>query len=232
MKHAALLLALVPLALLLGNATSAGTETYYDGRVVEVIDGDTLEVWVEGAPPEKLRIRLSGIDTPERDQPWGQRAREALAARVADALVRINGITTDRYGRVVGEVYAGDVCVSCELVREGHAWVYRRYTDDAVLIGLEEDAREHRRGLWSLPEAERIAPWDWRRGVRSSPNAGRADTDLPGSDRSQDQLAGCGEKRSCREMASCDEARFHLTECGRSQLDGDGDGTPCEKLCR
>lgn len=212
-------------ALLLFSSASLA-ETRYDGRVVEVIDGDTLEVLVAGSPPERLRIRLAGIDTPERGQPWSRRARQALAARVAGKAVRVNAVTTDRYGRVVGEVYAGDVCVSCELVREGHAWVYRRYTNDAVLKRLEEDAQKNGRGLWGLPEAERIPPWEWRRGVRRPVD--RKPAASPGS-------AGpftCGGKQYCREMRSCEEARFYVEKCGRTQLDGDGDGTPCEKLCR
>ena len=75
----------------------------------------------------------------------------------------VNEVAVDRYGRTVGEVYADDVCVGCELVRDGHAWVYRQFSDDPVLLELEAEAREARRGLWSLPESERMPPWEWRR---------------------------------------------------------------------
>ena len=188
-----------------------------------MIDGDTIEVLVDGPPNELLRIRLANIDTPEHDQPWGERARAALAARVDGRVVRINAVATDRYGRMVGEVYASDVCVNCELVRDGHAWVYRRYALDAALILLEDDARLHQRGLWSLPPAERVPPWEWRSEARSAarPSAPAA----PKPER-------CGARSDCSEMRSCEEARFHLTVCGLVGLDGDGDGTPCEKLCR
>jgi len=150
------------------SAAAAAAETFYDGRVESVIDGDTIEVLVDGSPKELLRIRLANIDTPEHDQPWGERARAALAARVDGRVVRINAVATDRYGRIVGEVYASDVCVNCELVRDGHAWVYRRYALDAALILLEDDARLHQRGLWSLPPAERVPPWEWRSDARSA----------------------------------------------------------------
>jgi endonuclease YncB( thermonuclease family) len=239
LKHRALsrraLAAALALAATLGlvsnaNADANAGQTRYDGRVVEVIDGDTIEVLVEGVPKEMLRIRLSGIDTPERGQPWARRARQALAARVGGAEVRINAVTTDRYGRIVGEVYADDVCVNCELVREGHAWVYRRYTSDAVLIGLEEEARRTGRGLWGLPAAERIPPWEWRRGARE-PRAPGADRNAEAAPTDAGSLT-CGAKRYCKEMRTCEEARFYLTQCGLERLDGDGDGTPCEKLCR
>jgi endonuclease YncB( thermonuclease family) len=141
-------------------ARSAGAETFFDARVVAVLDGDTIEVLVGR---ERRRIRLAGIDTPERGQPWAERSKQALSRRVFGREVRINAVDTDRYGRTVGEVYADDVCVGCELVREGHAWVYRRFSDDAVLLALEEEARAARRGLWALPEAQRVPPWQWRR---------------------------------------------------------------------
>jgi endonuclease YncB( thermonuclease family) len=190
--------------------------------VVAVFDGDSIEVVREVAgASERLQIRLSGIDAPERGQPWGRRAHEALAARVAGKEVRINAVTTDRYGRTVGEVYADDVCVGCELLREGHAWVYRRYSDDPVLLGLEAEARAAGRGLWSLPEAERVPPWAWR-------EAGRRGAPAPAGEAAR---FACDGARQCGEMRSCAEARFHLTECGLAALDGDGDGVPCEALC-
>jgi hypothetical protein len=124
----------------------------------------------------------------------------------------------------VGEVYADDVCVGCELLREGHVWVFRRYSDDRVLLGLEAEARAARRGLWSLPSAERIPPWEWRDGERgeSAGPPARA-VAAPG--------LACGGRRDCREMQSCAEARFQLERCKLAGLDGDGDGIPCETLC-
>lgn len=146
-------------------------ERFFDARVVKVADGDTLEVVREPGPDgagggERLRIRLFGIDAPERGQPWSRRAQSALAERTLRKQVRINAVETDRYGRTVGEVYADDVCVGCELVREGHVWVYRRFTHDPVLLALEAEARAARRGLWALPEAERVPPWEWRQRQR------------------------------------------------------------------
>jgi endonuclease YncB( thermonuclease family) len=139
---------------------AARSSVWLEGRVVAVFDGDTFELLVDG---DTRRIRVFGIDTPERGQPWAERSKQALSARIFGKEVRVNEVTVDRYGRTVGEVYADDVCVGCELVREGHAWVYRRFTKDEVLIQLEDEARAARRGLWSLPESEQTPPWEWRR---------------------------------------------------------------------
>ena len=197
----------------------------YMGRVVAVFDGDTIEVLVDGEP---RRIRLAGIDTPERGQPWAERSKQALAERTFGKEVQINEVAVDRYGRTVGELYADDVCVGCELVREGHAWVYRRFTDDPVLLELEDEARAAKRGLWGLPESQRTPPWEWRETQRRAKKKAKRREAAPRAD----GVFGCGEKSTCPEMASCEEARFHLLECGNTALDGDDDGLPCESLCR
>jgi len=204
--------ALVLLALVLASPAFA---EFFEGRVVGVIDGDTIDVLVGS---QTRRVRLFGIDSPERGQPWYAKAKSALGRRVFGKQVRVNDVDTDRHDRTVGEVYADNVCVGCELVREGHAWVYRKYTDDPVLYQLEAEARAARRGLWGLPEAQQTPPWEWRHrpAVTAPDRAGFA----------------CAGKRVCREMTSCAEARFYLAQCGVTSLDGDRDGVPCESICR
>jgi len=224
-RHAAL--RLLPLLLLLLSAAAAqGGKPFLEGRVVAVLDGDTLDVLVAGVP---RRIRLAGIDTPERGQPWAERSKQALSERVFGKQVQINEIAVDRYGRTVGEVYADNVCVGCELVRDGHAWVYRHFSEDPVLLELEAQARAAGRGLWSLPESQRTPPWEWRRAHRRSDPGSRAHQDRTPQQR--DAHFVCGEKRRCSEMASCGEARFYQAHCGATELDGDADGIPCEALC-
>jgi hypothetical protein len=110
-------------------------------------------------------------------------------------------------------VFAGETDVNLALVREGAAWVYRKYTKDRALLTAEDNARRARRGLWGLDGAEPVPPWEWRHGP-----SGPAFT--------------CGSKKYCREMTSCREARFYLEKCGLTRLDGDGDGGPCSGLCR
>jgi endonuclease YncB( thermonuclease family) len=226
---------LLPLLLLVLASADPADAEFFEGRVVRVFDGDTIEVLVGRQP---RRVRLSGIDTPERGQPWAERAKQALARRVLRKEVRVNDVGTDRYGRTLGEVYADNVCVGCELVREGNAWVYRRYTNDEVLYELEAEARAAHRGLWSLPEAQRVPPWEWRHvaqedgrssGPEGVPTPSR---EAPSSPSSVRRTLVCGNKLYCSEMASCAEARFYLEHCGLERIDGDGDGVPCASLCR
>jgi micrococcal nuclease len=132
----------------------------YTGKVIKVVDGDTLEVLYQGAP---LRVRLSEIDTPKRAQPWYRRAKEALAGKVAGEVVSVEEVDVDRYGRLVGKIWLVGRDVNREMVAEGHAWVYRKYLVDESLLNDEAAARNAARGLWSLPEAQRIPPWEWRR---------------------------------------------------------------------
>lgn len=153
-------------ALLLGRLAmvqlvAAGTLT---GRVVGIADGDTLTLLT--ADHVQHRIRLAGIDTPEKRQPWGKRAKQALAAKVFQKNVTVQADKKDRYGRWIGHVFLGQRNINAEMVAEGHAWVYRRYSKDPRLLALEADARAAKRGLWALPEAQRIPPWEWRRTKR------------------------------------------------------------------
>ena len=80
-------------------------------------------------------------------------------------------VDTDRYGRMAGRVYVGDTDVNAELIKGGHAWVYRQYVTDPSLFALEEQAKANGRGLWGLPEAQ-VQPWEWRR-ERRQPVSGR-----------------------------------------------------------
>ena len=155
-----LLVATSAVLLLLVFASGIASAVTYTGKVIKVVDGDTIHVLYEGKP---LKVRLSEIDTPERAQPWYQRAREALAGKVAGEVVSVQEVDWDRYGRLVGKVWLDGRDVNRELVAEGHAWVYRTYLRDLTLLDDEDSARAAGRGLWALPDAERTPPWEWRR---------------------------------------------------------------------
>jgi endonuclease YncB( thermonuclease family) len=152
----------VTLAILLLIAACTG-ETQDQGRVVRIYDGDSLIVHM--ADGREVEVRLFGIDAPERRQPWSRRSRQALSALVRNRQVRLAPVTEDSYGRTVAVMYTltDGLDVNREMIRQGNAWVYRRYTRDPDLIALETAAREARLGLWGLPEAERVPPWQWRR---------------------------------------------------------------------
>ncbi len=145
------------LVLLWHTANSASL----NGLVVRIADGDTLTLLTDDH--KQHRIRLAEIDTPEKHQPYGKRAKQALAAKVFRKRVTVRTEKKDRYGRWIGHVFLGDRDINAEMVAEGHAWVYRRYSKNPALLRLERKAREEKRGLWALPESQRIPPWQWRR---------------------------------------------------------------------
>jgi endonuclease YncB( thermonuclease family) len=148
----------IGLSVLLALATVQAAAADLFGRVVSIADGDTITVLVDTT---QYRIRLSDIDAPERRQPWGTRARQMLSSMVFSKAVVVKPQTIDRYGRTVGRVFADDLDVNAEMVRQGFAWVYRRYSKDVALLRLEEEARAAGRGLWSQPPP--VPPWEWRR---------------------------------------------------------------------
>lgn len=132
------------------------------GTVTKVIDGDTIDVQLTSGP---IRVRLYGIDAPERAQPWGKEATAFLKGRILNEKVDLEPFQQDRYDRQTATVYLGNVSVNAELVRLGYAWAYRQYMrkPDAGLCAAEAEARIAKRGLWSLSRDERNAPWEYRK---------------------------------------------------------------------
>jgi endonuclease YncB( thermonuclease family) len=130
-------------------------ETILDGWVVEVADGDTLTVL--DAQKKQHKIRLLGIDAPEKAQPFGQKSKESLSGLAFQKQVQVRSSKQDRYGRTVGQVFVGNMDVCLEQVRLGMAWHYKTYQreqspEDRVLYDrAESQAREQRVGLWQDP---------------------------------------------------------------------------------
>jgi micrococcal nuclease len=154
----------VLLAIAASPAFAAKPHYELTGRVVAIADGDTLTVLDDSKTQHK--IRLSGIDAPEKGQPFGTKARENLAAKVFKQGVRVQVIDVDRYRREVGRIYLGDRFINMEMVAEGFAWRYPQYEKPGEFTVAENDAREHKRGLWADPHAE--PPWEWRKAKRAA----------------------------------------------------------------
>jgi endonuclease YncB( thermonuclease family) len=148
-----------PLALILILIALPAWGADYTARVVKIADGDTITVLKTGNTQE--RVRFASIDAPERGQPYGAKAKDALAALVFGQPVRVEVVDMDRYGRTVGSVWVVDVNANAEMVRQGFAWVYRKYSDDPALLALEAEARNAKKGLWADPNP--LPPWEWRR---------------------------------------------------------------------
>ncbi|WP_164155297.1 thermonuclease family protein [Sandarakinorhabdus rubra] len=208
------------------------------GKVVGVTDGDTITLLVDGR--RQYKIRLGEIDAPEGGQPYGRKSKRILSDLVYGQTISARVTDIDRYGRAVAVLTRGNTNINAEMVKRGGAWAYRRYLSDQRYLRWEEQARQARRGLWGLQADQIMAPWDWRAARRGGgrTTAQTTMTPLPGS--SLGLMSGspggsafqCGTKRVCRQMTSCDEALYHLQTCGVKTLDGDGDGVPCEKICR
>jgi endonuclease YncB( thermonuclease family) len=133
----------LPFLLLLLPLCALAQQTHI-GKVVRIADGDTLSILVD---EQTLRIRLAEIDTPERRQPFGTKAKQALADLTFNKSVRVVEVDVDRYGRIVGRVYVNGLTVNAELVKQGYAWVYRKYAKSRELYRLEDEARNAKRGL-------------------------------------------------------------------------------------
>lgn len=137
----------------------------FSGRVVAILDGDTIEVLHNG---KAERIRLAGIDCPEKRQPFGQKAKQFTSTLVFGKHVTVQPVAKDRHKRTVGEVILPDGRnLSRELLRAGLAWWYRAYSTNLLLAMLELEAQEAQRGLWSDPNP--TPPWELRRHSKKRP---------------------------------------------------------------
>ena len=137
----------------------------WNGTVVWVIDGDSLRVRHNG---KIVEIRLYGIDTPEYNQDYSDKAKQCTRRLVYGETVSVEQKDIDRYGRIVALVTSRGKLVNRELVRRGLAWFYPRYCLKQPLCGelktLENEARTARRGLWR--EQDPVSPWEWKRRER------------------------------------------------------------------
>jgi len=165
-------------AIFLVVATTAAAQASLTGRVVGVADGDTITVLDAGKTQH--RIRIAGIDAPERGQPGGQRSKESLSALVYDQPVRVESSKRDRYDRIVGEVWVASPDSPCRgkpncpmtldaglaQITMGRAWWFRKYADEQSPEDrdryefAEEEARAKKAGLWR--DGAAVAPWEWR----------------------------------------------------------------------
>ena len=119
-----------------------------EGICVGVSDGDSLHL--ELPDGERVRVRLYGIDAPEKDQECALAARKKLGKLIYDKEIRVEVLDVDKYGRYVGKVYAGARYVNRYMLKEGLAWHYKHYAaDDELLAEAEARAKAAGRGIWS-----------------------------------------------------------------------------------
>ncbi len=131
----------------------------FTGSVNQIVDGDTIDIQHEG---KTERIRLNGIDAPEKGQDYGRRASQVLEGLIAGREVKIQAHGTDSHGRTIGDVLLPDgTNANHEMVKAGLAWWYCRYSGSEVLRDLQIEARQEKRGLWVDPVP--IPPWVYRK---------------------------------------------------------------------
>jgi len=180
--------------------------TDFQAKVIHIADGDTITVLND--INEQIKIRLNGIDCPEKAQAYGNKAKQFTKDLVQGQMVTIQAYDTDRYGRTIGDVILEDGRnVNQELVKAGLAWWYRKYAPgNTVLEKLETEAREAKEGLWNDPHP--IPPWDFRHGgkrtlIKPKPSPSPSSTINPPSE-FFDSLPVRGNQRS---------HKYHRPDC-------------------
>ena len=142
--------------------TTAAQPRQLTGKAVKIMDGDTFDLLVGTTT---WRIRLNGIDCPEKKQPYSAQATAALRRWCSDEPLVVRYRSKDRNGRILGDVYTkSGTWVNLRLVEEGMAWHFKQYSTDRQLAAAEQRARSRKTGLWQQGNA--IAPWLWRKGKR------------------------------------------------------------------
>ncbi|MBM3459791.1 MAG: hypothetical protein FJX77_14820 [Armatimonadetes bacterium] len=135
---------------------AAPSRAEFSATVTRIVDGDTFHVLRDG---KDVTIQVHGIDAPELKQEFGTQAKKMLTDRLMGKTVRLVEKETDRFGRLVAQVYLDSTDVSAEMVRGGGAWAYVHFSKDYV--AQEQEARKAKRGLWAAENPK--APWTWRK---------------------------------------------------------------------
>ena len=142
---------------------TAAVENSNENHVVKIIDGDTYDVILDG---EQTRIRMEGIDAPERGMDYYKVSKEYLGEICNNQKVKVVGAKKDRYGRLLAKTYLEDGReVGEEMVKAGMAWHFKKYSTDPVLARLENEAKNNRRGLWAIDNP--IPPWKFRKNKKN-----------------------------------------------------------------
>lgn len=142
------------------------------GKVVRVLDGDTIHLMPTSIYPSNAKthkdnsisIRLRGIDAPEKRQPYGIEAKTYLESLIKDKIVKVDVQDIDRYGRIAGYILLNNKNINLEMVKGGFAWAYLEYLDRPYVsefFETEKEARKTKRGLWQ--QLNPTPPWEWRK---------------------------------------------------------------------
>lgn len=134
----------------------------FSGKVIAVLDGDTIEVMHDG---KAERVRLNGIDAPEKSQPFGQASKRFASDKLYGNVVKVVATEKDKYGRTIADVYIGSEWFNLSSVSNGYAWHYKQYSDNKELAEAEAVAKSAKLGLWE--DKNPIAPWLYRKSKKT-----------------------------------------------------------------
>ena len=213
---------IVLLTLFIANPVSSEVLT---GTVVNVIDGDTTTINIQG---KRTKIRLACIDAMESNAPMGKESTNLLKKLIPiGTKVRLNIVDTDRYKRLIAEIFVEDNLVNALMVKEGKALIYKKYLKNCPnsieeLQNAEKQAKQKKKGFWGLPIDEQIYPWDWRKNKQ-----------INKSREKQNQLPSCiTSDCNCSDFSTQNEAQkvFESFPNDKFKLDKDKDGIACESL--
>lgn len=155
-----------------GNSSSASTaateskeekEESIEAVVTKVIDGDSIKA--KDKEGKEYEIQIEGTDAPESKQAYGKEATEALRAMLADHPIRVTWRKKDNFERLLAQVYVGEKHINSDMIRDGHAWHFKRYNKSEMLAECETEAKTEKRGLWGTTNPQ--APWDYRKENRT-----------------------------------------------------------------
>lgn len=142
------------------NSLTILSQTVLNGKVVRIADGDTMTILTKDN--KQVRVRLYGIDCPEKGQDFSMASTRFTSQRSAGKRVTVQIKDIDRYGRTIGVVLLPDgTNLNKELLKAGLAWHYKFFDDSQEYANLEASAQKKSLGIWSLKHP--IAPWDYRR---------------------------------------------------------------------
>ena len=129
------------------------------GKVVKVSDGDTVTILTSDKTQHK--IRLNDIDAPEKKQAFGNKSKDNLAKYIAGKTVTVQYQKKDKYKRVLGTIYYNNTDINLQQVKDGYAWVYKKYSNNQTYYKAEKVARDKRVGLWI--DKNPLEPWEFRK---------------------------------------------------------------------
>lgn len=155
---------LVILSLLLllsqsGKQLTLSNRIEQSGKAIKIVDGDTFDLLTE--EKKTLRIRMNGIDCPERKQDFYQAAKNALSNYIFYKEVTLVTNGHDRNKRVIATIFCNGENINLAMIRSGYAWHYKKYSADTSFAEAEKQARLNKKGLWSMNNP--VAPWEFRK---------------------------------------------------------------------